>query len=109
MDVQRPKVLAKFLLLVDADVLEVLVSEDDNAALGDEQRELVLLCVIQLRKLETTNLGANDRRQLGHLEARVVAGKQVRLLLVGCQPAVLELKGLQGREVGRLIVDGKIS
>jgi hypothetical protein len=35
-DVQWPKVLAQCFLLFDADVLEVLTSEDYDASLGDK-------------------------------------------------------------------------
>lgn len=108
MDVQRPKVAAKLLLLLDADILEVLVPENNNAPLGDEQRELVLLLVVELGQLDAADLGANDRRQFGYLEVRVVLGEKVWLLLSGHQPSVVELKGMESGKMSLLIVDGKI-
>lgn len=51
MDVQRPEVPAEFLLLLDANVLEVLAAEDNNTAFGNEKRQLVFLTVVQLREL----------------------------------------------------------
>ena len=59
MDVQGSKVSAKSLLLFDSDILEVLVTEDDDAAFGDQERELVLLQVVQLRELQPSDLGTN--------------------------------------------------
>jgi hypothetical protein len=107
-DVQRPKVAAKLLLLLDADVLEVLVAEHDHATLGDEKRELVLLLVVELGKLEAADLGANDGRQFGHVEVRVVLGKEVWLLLLRHQSPVVKLERLESGEMGLLVVDGKI-
>ena len=108
MDVQRAEIPAEFLLLLDANVLKVLVPKDDHAALGDEERQLVLLHVVQLRQLQPPDLGADDGRQLAHPEVRVVLGEQIRLLLVGRQRAVGELERLEGREARLLVVDGKI-
>lgn len=48
MDVERAKVVRKILLLLHANVLEVLSAEDYDAALGDEQGELIPLAVVQL-------------------------------------------------------------
>ncbi len=107
-DVQRAKVAAELLLLLKANVLEVLVAEDDDAALGDEQGELVTLLVVELRELQAADLGADDRGQLGHLEVLVVLGEEVGFLLLGDEAAVVELEGLEGREGGRLVVDGEV-
>ncbi len=109
MDVQRPEIPAKLLLLLNANVLEVLVSKDDDTTLGNEKRKLVLLQVVELRQLETTDLGANDRCQLGHLEVRAVLGEKVRLLLLGHESPVVEFEWLESRETRRLVVNGKIS
>ena len=49
MDMQRSKVPPERLLLLGADVLEVLFAEDDDATLGNEEREFVLLEVVELR------------------------------------------------------------
>lgn len=65
-DVQRAKVLPELLLLFDADVLEILVAEDNDTALGDEQGQFVLLDVAQLGELEPADLGANTWSQFGH-------------------------------------------
>lgn len=35
---QRPEILSKLFLLLKTNVLEILIAEDDDAALGDEQR-----------------------------------------------------------------------
>lgn len=37
-DMQRPEILSKLFLLLKTNVLEILIAEDDDAALGDEQR-----------------------------------------------------------------------
>ena len=107
-DVQRPKIAAKFFLLLNANVLEILVSEDHNATLGNEKCKLVLLLVAQLGKLETADLGADDRRQFRHLEVRGVLGQEVWLLLLGDQSPVVELKGPESGEMRLLVVNGKI-
>lgn len=60
-DVEGAKVAGKVLLLLNADVLKVLVAEDDDAALGNEQGQLVLLQVIEGRQLEAADLGADAR------------------------------------------------
>jgi hypothetical protein len=107
-DVQRPKIAAKLFLLLNANVLEILVPEDHNPTLGNEKRKLVLLLVAQLGKLEAADLGADDRRQLRHLEVRVVLGQEVWLLLLGDQPPVVELKGPESGEMRLLVVNGEI-
>jgi hypothetical protein len=48
----------------DTNVFEVLVTEDDDAALGNEQSKLVLLDVGETRELKAANLGADQRGQL---------------------------------------------
>ncbi len=108
-NVQRPKITAEFFLFLNANVLEILVTEDHNATLGNEKCKLVLLLVVQLGKLETADLGANDRRQFGHLEVRGVFGEQVWFLLFGYQSAVVELKGLESGKMRLLVINGKIS
>ncbi len=56
---QGSKVSAESLLLVDSDILEILVTEDDDAAFGDQERQLVLLQVVQFRELQSSDLGTN--------------------------------------------------
>jgi hypothetical protein len=108
-DVQRAKVAGKFLLGVDAGVLEILVAEDDDAALGNEQGELVLLQVGQRRQLEAADLSANGRGQAGGGDTGGrVGGQQVGLGLVGDEAAVVEGKRLEGREGGLFVVDGEV-
>ncbi len=107
-DVQGPKVPGKGLLLLDADVLEVLAPEHDDAALGEQEGQLVLLEVVQLRELQAADLGADGRSQIGHLEVGVAGVEQVGLLLVGQQAAVDKVERLQRRERGLLVVDRQV-
>lgn len=108
-DVQRAKVAGKFLLGVDAGVLEVLVAEDDDAALGNEQGELVLLQVGEGGQLEATDLGTNGRGEAGGGDTgRRVGGQQVGLGLVGDETTVVEGKGLERWEGGFFVVDGEV-
>lgn len=108
MNVQRPKVPPKLLLPLNPNVLEVLVAEDHHAPLGDEQRELVLLRIAELRELQAADLGADDGCELGYLQGRVFSRQEVWLGLVGCSAAVREGEGLQGREVRLGVVDGEV-
>ena len=107
-DMQRPEIPPKLLLLLQPNVLEILIAEDDDAALGDEQRELVLLEVVELRELQPADLGADDGGKLVGLDGRAVLGEQVQLLLVGDEPAVVELEGLKGGEGGLFVVNGEV-
>jgi len=45
MNMQRPKIPPKILLRLNTHILEILVPKDDDPALGDQQRQLVLLQV----------------------------------------------------------------
>lgn len=108
MDMEGSKVTPKLPLLLDADILEVLVPEDHDAAFGDEKGKFVLLAVVEPRKLQTSNLGANDWSQLGGLDGRVVFGEKAELLLVGYEPAVIELEWLERRERCLLVVDRQV-
>lgn len=84
MDMQRSKIPPKFLLFLNPNVLKVLVPEDHHTPLGNEQRQLVLLEVVELRELQAADLGADDGRELGHLEVRVLlAIQKIGLGLVG--------------------------
>ena len=108
MNVQWAKVPAKFLLLFNPNVLEVLASKDDYTAFGNEQCQLVLLEVVELGELQATDFGANDGGELGHFEVWVLLGEEIGLLLVGYQSAVVELERLQGWEAGLFIVDWEV-
>lgn len=48
MNMKRAKVPPKLLLLLDSNVLEILIPKDNNAALGNQQGQLVFLQVVQL-------------------------------------------------------------
>lgn len=63
-DVQRAKVSPELSLSVGANVGKVLVLEDDNAALGREQRQLVALLAGQTDQLKTAHFGADGGRDL---------------------------------------------
>jgi len=108
MDMQRSKVPPERLLLLDADVLEVLIAEDDDTALSDEECEFVLLEIVELGELQAADLGADDGGELCHLQVCVVLGEEVGLDLVGDQTAIVELKGLQGWEMRIFVVDREI-
>lgn len=75
MDMERTKVSAKLLLLLDANVLEILPTKDDDTSLGDEEGQLVLLGIVKLGELQAADLGANDRRQPLGLDVRVALGQ----------------------------------
>lgn len=108
MYVETAKVLAKLLLLLRTNVLEVLVTEDYNTTLGYQQGELVLLGVRELGQLQPGDFGADSGRQLGDLQAGVILGQKVRLCRIRVQPAVLEIKELGGRELGGGVVNREI-
>lgn len=105
---QAAKVPAELLLLLRANVLEVLVPEDHHAALGDEQGELVLLRVGQLRELEARDLGSHARRQLGGLHAGVALAQKIGLCGIGIQTTVSEAEQLGTGELGGRVVDGEV-
>lgn len=84
MNVQRPKVPPKLLLLLNTNVFEVLVPEDHDATLGNEKGQLVLLEVVELRELQAADLSTNDGSELGDLEVWVLLGvEEIGLGLVG--------------------------
>lgn len=58
------------------DVFKVLVAEDDDTALGNQQREIILLMLVQFRELQPADLGSHDGRELVHLETRVFFRQQ---------------------------------
>ena len=109
MDVQGTEVPRKLLLPLRSNVLEVLVPEDDDAALRDQERQLILLAVVELGQLQPADLGPNDGRELGHLEVGVCFfGQEVPVLLVGHQTSVVKLEGLKRGELGFLIIYGEV-
>ncbi len=107
-NVKRPEIPPKRLLLLNPNVLEVLVTEDDNAPLSDQQGQFVLLQVGKLRQLQPPNLSPNHWCELGDLEVGVLLGKEVWLVLVGDEAPVVELKGLKRREFCLFIVHGEV-
>lgn len=64
MNLGHAVVFTKIKLLLRRDVL---VAEEDDAPLGDEQRELVLLLVREVLELQALDLGTDVRRQVRHL------------------------------------------
>lgn len=60
MNVQWSEMATEFLLLLYANVLEVLVSEDDDSSLGNEQGELVPLLLVELAELLAADFRSND-------------------------------------------------
>lgn len=82
MDVEPTKVLAKLLLLLDADVLEVLAPEHNHPPFRDQQRQFVLLVVRQLGELKAGNLRSNTWSELRDFDVRVAQSEEVRLGLV---------------------------
>lgn len=70
-------VLAQLLLVLRR---QVLVAEEDDAALGDQESQLVALLVRQVLQLQALNLRPNVCRQIRHLGGRP---QQVLLGLVG--------------------------
>lgn len=83
MDLGHAVVLAQLELLLRR---QVLVPEEDDAALGDEQGELVLLLVGEVLELQALDLGADMRREVGDLGG---GREQRRLGLVGPRAGVV--------------------
>ena len=107
-DVEAAEVLTEFLLLLGTNVLEVLVAEDYNAALGYQQCELILLGVRQLGELQAGDLGADTRCQLGGLQVRILLGQKVWLCRVRIKTAVLEVEQFGGQKLGGRVIDGEV-
>jgi hypothetical protein len=104
------KVAAELEGLLNGQVLEVLVAEGHDLALGDEARQLVLAGVVELAELDAADLGADGGRQVG--DGHLVLGQQVRVGRVGVLAVVIVLEGLErrvllvgvpGREVVRVL------
>jgi hypothetical protein len=71
-----------------------LVTEDDDAALGNEQSELVFLGVGETGELKAADLGADERGQLCLNDCVGVLWEEVGFRLVSGQATVLELERL---------------
>lgn len=105
---ETAKVLAEFLLLLRSDILEVLVTKDDNTTLGYQQCELILLGVRQPRKLKASDFGADTGCQFGGFHVRVVLGQKIWLCRIRVETTVLEFKHFGGRELGGGVIDGEV-
>jgi len=97
------------LSVLNSDVFEVLAAEDNDATLSHEQRKLVFLHIGQLGELEAFDFGSNTRSQFCDLKLGVMWVEEMRFGFVRLSPTVNELKCLSRRELGRLILDGKVS
>lgn len=109
MDMQWAKVAAKLLLLLNTDVFKILVPENNDTALGNQEGQLVFLQIIQLRKLETTDLGSDNGRYLRDLQMGIAFWKEIGLGLIRNQSTVVELKWLKWWKRSGLIVYREIS
>jgi hypothetical protein len=107
-DVESAKVRAELFLLLNANVLEILASKDDDASLGDQKRKFVFLDISQLGELNTFDLCPDARSQFRDLEPGVLRIEKVRFGFIGFDSAVDEFKGLGRWEFGSFIVDGKV-
>lgn len=76
------KVLSKFKLLLRA---EILVTEEHDAALGDQKREFVSLLVGQVFELQADDLGADVRGQVLDFFG---GGEEGGFVLVGARAGV---------------------
>lgn len=102
------EVSAKLLLLLNADILEILATEDDDTTLGYMESQLIFLGIVELGELKAADLGSNDRRQPFGLNFRVAFGQEVLLVLVGSETPVGEFEGLQRLEGCLLVIDGEV-
>jgi hypothetical protein len=109
MDVESAEVRAELFLFLNTNVLEILASKDDDASLGDQKREFVLLDISQLGELNAFDLCPDAWSQFRHLESGVLRIEKVRFGFIGFDCAVDEFKGLGRWEFGRFIVDGKVA
>jgi hypothetical protein len=109
MNVESAKVGAKFFLLLNTNVFEILASEDDNATLSDEQRKLILLHVGQLGELETLDFSPHTRREFGNFDFAIFGIEQVGFGFICLGSTVDKLEWLSRGELGSLIVDGEVA
>lgn len=49
MNVKWAEIFAKLFLLLNTNVLEILISKHDNTSFSDQQSQLILFLIIQLR------------------------------------------------------------
>lgn len=108
MNMQWPEIFSKIFLLVWADIFKVLATENNHSPLSNEQGKFILLSVVQLRKLKTSNLSADNWSEFGDFELRVAAGKKGRLGFVCSQSAILKLEWLDRFKASLFVVDGEI-
>ena len=84
---------------------EVLVTEEDDRALGDKERELVLLLVRELRELQPDDLGAD----IGGEVLDLLRGAEERLLLlVGARARIVVFADAGTHTGGELDVRGTL-
>jgi hypothetical protein len=110
-DLDFTKILSQLKLLLRA---EVLVTEEHDAALGDQQRELVSLLVGQVFELQADDFGADVRGQVldffgggeegGFVLVGARAGVDVFSVFVADGVDVLEEEGDGGAVLGWLLV-----
>jgi hypothetical protein len=79
MNVEPAKVLAKLLLLLDSDILEVLTPKHNHPPFGNQQRQLVLLIVRQLGELKTGDLRSNSGSELRDFDVWIAQPEKMRL------------------------------
>jgi len=89
------KVRSELESLLNGEVGEILVTEGDYLALGHESRQLVLAGIAQRRQLDTSDLCADGRSQVGHCHGSL--GQQVRIGCVGVLAVLIVLERLEGR------------
>lgn len=68
MNMQWPEISGKVFLLVCAYIFKVLVAKDDHSPLSNEQGKFILLSVVQLRKLKTSNLSTDNWSEFRNFE-----------------------------------------
>lgn len=79
-DVQRTKMAEDLLLALEANVLEILVAEDEGATLGGHECELIVPLLGVLRNLDAVDFSADIGREVDNLTC---GGKEVGESRVG--------------------------
>lgn len=108
MNMQSSKILPKLFLPLRTNVFEILVPKYHHPSLRNQQRQLVLLRIAQLRQLQAPDLCTDARRESAYADVRVICSQQVRLLLVRIKAAVVMLERLGCGKLGRRVVDGEV-